>query len=562
MRMMRIRKSESRRLVRRVPGVRTGLLLAVALAVIGAVAGCGGSHHSTTHTSTAKTKTTSANHGQPVASKPLVTVRDVAVGGLGPEYMRLSIYDLRRDGPYVVLDFGITCLTSGGCSQEFDFMASSHTGPAVYANANRPSGLLLVDPAGQKEYLPVRDSQNRPFTSQIPSLADSMTRLAWAVFPAPPASVSSMDVIFPNGGPQVPSVPISSSSSPPVASANVTAAQPAPFAATLGSTDTTGLTLPVEDLVDTVGNPNGSDSESATQDTVTLRSDVLFHFDKSNLTPVAHTILAQVAPQIKARAIGPVSVTGYTDSIGTDAVNIPLSQARASSVVSALQPLTPGVTYKSQGLGSADPVAPNTKPDGSDNPAGRALNRRVTIVFAVKAPSPPTPPAAAPAAGSAGQASQSRTMSFVVNSGGQATHYEITVEDAFRESDLLVVRMQLDCTSVTGELAGKSCDDETELEGSNTVPPQPQSIDSNEYNSISGFYLLDPASGTEYIPVHDANVVPLTSGVNSNVQVGADYPQFIYFPAPPSSVSTVTLVAPGGAAKLAVPISASPPAQP
>jgi len=563
---MRIRKSESRRLVRLFAGVRMGLLRAVALVAITAVAGCGGSHHSTTHTSTAKAKTTTgATRGQPVASKPLVTVEEVAVGGLGPEHMHVSIYDLRREGPYVVLDFGITCLehTTVGCDNELDFAAPSHSGPAVYANANRPSGLLLVDPVAQKEYLPVRDSQNRPFTSQIPALDGSSTYLNWVVFPAPPTSVTSIDVVFPNGGPQVPGIPISSSARPPVAGPNVVAPQPAPFAASLGSTDTTGLTLPVEDLADTVGNPNGSDTESATQATVTLSSDVLFHFDKSNLTPTAHTILAQVAPQIKARAMGPVKVTGYTDSIGTDAVNIPLSQARARSVVTALQPLTPGVAYKAQGLGSADPVAPNTKQDGSDNPAGRALNRRVTIVYAVKAPSPPTPPAAAPTTGSAGPASQSRTMTFVVNSGGQTTHYQITVDDAFRESDLLVMRMQLDCTSVTGELAGNSCDDETDLEGSNTVPPQPQSIDSNEFNSISGFYLLDPASGTEYIPVHDSSVMPLTSGVDTNVKVGADYPQWIYFPAPPSSVSTVTLVAPGGAAKVAgVPISASPPAQP
>jgi outer membrane protein OmpA-like peptidoglycan-associated protein len=32
-------------------------------------------------------------------------------------------------------------------------------------------------------------------------------------------------------------------------------------------------------------------------------------------------------------------------------------------------------------MGKADPVAPNTKPDGSDNPDGRRLNRRVTISF-------------------------------------------------------------------------------------------------------------------------------------------------------------------------------------
>jgi OmpA-OmpF porin, OOP family len=476
--------------------------------------------------------------------------------------MRLSIYDLRRDGPYVVLDFGITCLTTSGCSQELDFAAPAHSGTAVYANANRPSGLMLVDPVGQKEYLPVRDSQNRPFTSELPSLADSLTHLAWVVFPAPPASVSSIDVVFPLGGPQVPAVPISSSASPPVASANVTAAQPAPFAAPLGSTATTGLTLPVKNLVDTVGNPSGSDSESATQATVTLRSDVLFHFAKSNLTPTAHTILAHVAPQIKARAIGPVSVTGYTDSIGTDAVNIPLSHARAAAVVAALQPLTPGITYKSQGLGSADPVAPNTKPDGTDNPAGRALNRRVTIVFAVKAPSPPAPPPSAPAAAT-GQTGQSGPLSFVVNSGGETTHYQFTMDGMFREGDLVVLRMTLDCLSVKGQVAGNSCDGETDLGGTNTVPPQTENDAVVELNSLSALYLRDPATGNEYIPLHDTDGTPLTSGVDGNITVGDAYPEWIYFPAPPSSVSALTVVAPGGSSQVAdVPISASPPAQP
>ncbi len=54
--------------------------------------------------------------------------------------------------------------------------------------------------------------------------------------------------------------------------------------------------------------------------------------------------------------------------------------------MNALQPRTTGVTYRAAGLGSADSVAPNTKTDGSDNPEGRALNRRVTISFAVKVP--------------------------------------------------------------------------------------------------------------------------------------------------------------------------------
>jgi len=40
----------------------------------------------------------------------------------------------------------------------------------------------------------------------------------------------------------------------------------------------------------------------------------------------------------------------------------------------------PGVT--TQGFGATKPVAPNTKPDGSDDPAGRQKNRRVEIVIA------------------------------------------------------------------------------------------------------------------------------------------------------------------------------------
>jgi OmpA-OmpF porin, OOP family len=550
---MRIRKSESRRRVRRVPGVRKGFPWAVALVTITAVAGCGGSHHSTTHASITTAKTTSTA-AQAAAPKPLAVVPEVVDDGTQAEHLRLTIYGLRRVGSsYVVLDFGITCLdTSSSCDGELDFAAPAHSGPQVTANADTASGVMLIDPVAHKEYQPVRDSENRPFASQVPaSIDDANEHLTWVVFPAPPASVTTLDVAFPNGGPEVPGVSISSSASPPAAGGNRVAAQPAPFAASLGSTDTTGLTLPIESLASTVGNPNGSDSESATQDAITLRSDVLFHFDKSNLTPAAHAILTQLAPQIKARAVGPVKVTGYTDSIGTDAVNLPLSQARAHSVVAALLAATPGVTYQASGLGSADPVAPNTKPDGSDNPAGRALNRRVTIVFAVKAPSRPAPPpgaAAAPAPPSA----QSRTISFSINDGSGTSHYLATVDGLYRENDLVVLKMNVECASASAN----SCDGEIELEGSNTVPPVPMDAKNENYDTISAFYLRDPASGTEYIPLHDTDGRPLTAGVDVYMGVGQSYPVWAYFPAPAASTTALTVVAPGGTASVAgVPIS-------
>lgn len=99
-----------------------------------------------------------------------------------------------------------------------------------------------------------------------------------------------------------------------------------------------------------------------------------------------------MAASIKTGAAGPVGVVGYTDSVGDPAYNQTLSENRAAAVVAALQPLVNGAPAMLQpsGKGAADPVAPNQNSDGSDNPAGRAQNRRVTISYTVQPqPSPP-----------------------------------------------------------------------------------------------------------------------------------------------------------------------------
>ena len=125
--------------------------------------------------------------------------------------------------------------------------------------------------------------------------------------------------------------------------------------------------------------------ESPQQIQVTLAADVLFDFDRAELTPPAVARMQEVGGQSAARAHGPVAVVGYTDSKGTAAYNADLSLRRAAAVQAALQPLAPGATFQVSGKGATDPVAPNAKPDGSDNPEGRARNRRVTITFARKA---------------------------------------------------------------------------------------------------------------------------------------------------------------------------------
>jgi OmpA-OmpF porin, OOP family len=93
--------------------------------------------------------------------------------------------------------------------------------------------------------------------------------------------------------------------------------------------------------------------------------------------------LTDVAARITEEAAAPVRVHGHTDSIGDDAYNQALSERRAGAVHTALVQLVGGddITYEVAGFGETQPVAANENPDGSDNPAGRQQNRRVTITF-------------------------------------------------------------------------------------------------------------------------------------------------------------------------------------
>jgi outer membrane protein OmpA-like peptidoglycan-associated protein len=125
--------------------------------------------------------------------------------------------------------------------------------------------------------------------------------------------------------------------------------------------------------------------ETTTEIKIDLAADVLFDFDKSTLRPSARTALKQVASIIRDNAKGHiVKIDGYTDSKGSDPYNQRLSDRRAASVKSwliAKEGLS-NVNFESEGFGAKNPVAPNTKPDGSDDPDGRQKNRRVEIIIA------------------------------------------------------------------------------------------------------------------------------------------------------------------------------------
>src|SRR5213082_3549469 len=129
-----------------------------------------------------------------------------------------------------------------------------------------------------------------------------------------------------------------------------------------------------------------------------LSGDVLFDYDKATLKPAAEEALKKVAVVLSQFPESMVTVEGYTDSKGSKAFNMQLSQERANAVKAWLvKDANVPANITARGFGEQNPVAPNTNADGSDNPAGRALNRRVSIVVEKPASATQlvTPPATA-----------------------------------------------------------------------------------------------------------------------------------------------------------------------
>ena len=116
---------------------------------------------------------------------------------------------------------------------------------------------------------------------------------------------------------------------------------------------------------------------------VELPSDALFEFDSAELGPAAEDLLRKALPAVRQAPAGPLGFVGHTDSKGGDAYNQALSERRAQAVADWFGQ-QPGIRQREMtvsGRGKTEPVAPNTRPDGSDDPAGRARNRRVELVL-------------------------------------------------------------------------------------------------------------------------------------------------------------------------------------
>jgi outer membrane protein OmpA-like peptidoglycan-associated protein len=116
---------------------------------------------------------------------------------------------------------------------------------------------------------------------------------------------------------------------------------------------------------------------------LSIGANTLFAYDKAQLSAEGVKVLGQLGPTlVKFGPRSAMTIEGHTDSKGSDDYNQKLSEARAASVRDWLKAhhYIPG-TSVTVGYGEKHPAAPNTKPDGSDDPVGRQKNRRVEILI-------------------------------------------------------------------------------------------------------------------------------------------------------------------------------------
>jgi outer membrane protein OmpA-like peptidoglycan-associated protein len=112
-----------------------------------------------------------------------------------------------------------------------------------------------------------------------------------------------------------------------------------------------------------------------------IPADAGFDTGRSDIKPSLRGVLDQFAGTMNQHTVTTIEIVGHTDSTGNDAINDPLSVARASATRDYL--VSRGVSpqrISTAGRGSRQPVASN------DTPAGRAQNRRVEIFIAEAAP--------------------------------------------------------------------------------------------------------------------------------------------------------------------------------
>ncbi len=119
----------------------------------------------------------------------------------------------------------------------------------------------------------------------------------------------------------------------------------------------------------------GADVRDSKRGVVINLPDILFRFDRYDLTPEAHRTIREISEVLRDVHGRHIAVEGHTDSVGGVDYNLRLSENRAQSVSRELE--RNGISSRDlsdRGFGEGQPIATN------NTDAGRARNRRVEVI--------------------------------------------------------------------------------------------------------------------------------------------------------------------------------------
>lgn len=298
--------------------------------------------------------------------------------------MRFAITGLERTPEYTVMYYEVGYPDGFTGSNRNLSMAHTLVDPVtgrVYRQYMDEDGLKYgsVSPTGNGLY-PVHDGTTNEYRRYFPPLPEEVAQVtfigsglgAMTGIPVQSAEEERPDPQEPNGGAHL------SLAEPPARGENLTFENRRPDD---GAVAAEGW---VESFVD-------SEIASITRDgdteTISLHSDVMFEFDKFDLTDEAEAVVRRAAKSL-ARNVDPdnpeITVIGHTDGKGSDAYNATLSVRRAETVRNLLaEEIGGGYTFVVEGRGSTEPIA---REGGPDDEEARARNRRVEFAYTIAGP--------------------------------------------------------------------------------------------------------------------------------------------------------------------------------
>lgn len=143
---------------------------------------------------------------------------------------------------------------------------------------------------------------------------------------------------------------------------------------------TVGKSVPLESLKELITNITLDTIlvlDRKERNKIFVLENIYFDYNESYIRADAAKELDKLVTLLNDNTDLKIEMGSHTDSVASEAYNIELSQRRAESTVNYL--IRNGIDparLVAKGYGESKPIARNTNPDGTDNPAGRQRNRR------------------------------------------------------------------------------------------------------------------------------------------------------------------------------------------